>query len=64
MRVPPRPLRASKQGYILEPPDCLIAAMAVRLSFHLVTGNTGDFKAIQKTGVNLTIENWRDPASD
>jgi predicted nucleic acid-binding protein len=53
---------ASKQGSILELPDCLIAAMAVRLGFPLVTGNTDDFKAIQKTGVNLVIENWREPA--
>jgi hypothetical protein len=26
-----------------------------------VTGNTDDFLAIQKTGVNLTLENWREP---
>jgi len=48
-----------KQGYILELPDCLIAAVAVRLNRPLVTGNTGDFATIQKTGINLTIENWR-----
>jgi len=54
---------AGKQGSIPELPDCLIAAIAVRLSFPLVTGNTNDFKAIQKTGVNLTIENWREPTS-
>jgi predicted nucleic acid-binding protein len=48
-----------KQGSILELPDCLIAAIAVRLQMPLVTGNTGDFRAIQKTGVNLILENWR-----
>ena len=50
---------ARRQGSILELPDCLIAAVAVRLDRHLVTGNTDDFQAIQKTGVNLRIENWR-----
>jgi len=28
-----------------------------------VTGNTGDFHVIQKTGVALTLENWREPTS-
>ncbi len=52
---------ARKQGSILELPDCLIAAIAVRLGRPLVTGNTDDFRAIQKTGVNLALENWREP---
>jgi predicted nucleic acid-binding protein len=39
---------ARKQGSILELPDCLIAAVAVRLGRPLVTGNTGDFQAIQR----------------
>lgn len=52
---------ARKQGSILELPDCLIASIAVRLGIPLVTGNTGDFKAIQKTGTELTIQNWREP---
>jgi len=50
---------ARKQGYVVELPDCLIAAVAVRLNRPLVTGNTDDFVTIQKTGINLTIENWR-----
>jgi predicted nucleic acid-binding protein len=50
---------ARKQGSILELPDCLIAAAALRLSLPLVTGNTEDFQAVQRTGVKLTIENWR-----
>jgi hypothetical protein len=25
----------------------------------LVTGNIDDFLAIQKTGINLVLENWR-----
>jgi hypothetical protein len=29
------------------------------LDLPLVTGNTEDFQAIQKTGVDLTIKNWR-----
>jgi predicted nucleic acid-binding protein len=51
---------ARKQGSILELPDCLIAAVAVRIQIPLVTGNTDDFRAIQKTGINLTMENWRE----
>jgi len=39
----------------------LIAAVAVRLGLPLVTGDTEDFLAIQKTGVALDIENWRNP---
>jgi predicted nucleic acid-binding protein len=50
---------ARKQGSILELPDCLIAAVAVRLRMPLVTGNTADFQAIQATGIQLTIQNWR-----
>ena len=50
---------ARKQGYVVELPDCLIAAVAVRLNRPLVTGNTNDFVTILKTGINLTIENWR-----
>ena len=51
--------KARKQGYVVELPDCLIAAVAMRLNRPLVTGNTDDFVTIQKTGVSLTIENWR-----
>ena len=50
---------ARKQGSILELTDCLIAAVAVRLGLPLVSGNTDDFQAIQKTGVGLIMENWR-----
>ncbi len=52
---------ARKQGFVLELADCLIAAVAVRLDRPLVTGNTDDFRAIQKTGVALRLENWREP---
>jgi predicted nucleic acid-binding protein len=51
---------AGRQGSTVEFPDCLIAAIAVRLGWPLVTGNTADFQAIQRTGVKLIIENWRD----
>ena len=51
---------ARKQGAVLELTDCLIAAVAIRLDIPLVTGNTNDFQAIQKTGAKLTIENWRE----
>ena len=51
---------ARKQGSALELPDCLIAAVALRLDRPLVTGNTDDFRAIQETGVNLRIQNWRE----
>ena len=50
---------ARKRGSALELPDCLIAAVAVRLDRQLVTGNTEDFQAIQKTGINLILGNWR-----
>jgi tRNA(fMet)-specific endonuclease VapC len=50
---------ARKQGSVVELPDCLIAAVAVRLGLPLVTGNTEDFEAIQKTGLALQLENWR-----
>jgi predicted nucleic acid-binding protein len=48
-----------KQGSVVELPDCLIASIAVRLDWPLVTGNTEDFRAIQRIGINLAIENWR-----
>ena len=50
---------ARKSGSALELADCLIAAVAVRLTRPLVTGNTEDFQAIQQTGVKLILENWR-----
>jgi tRNA(fMet)-specific endonuclease VapC len=49
---------ARRQGSALELPDCLIAAVAVRPNRPLVTGNTDDFEAVRKTGVNLVLENW------
>jgi predicted nucleic acid-binding protein len=45
---------------VLELSDCLIASVAVRFGRPLVTGNTEDFEAIKRTGVNLTVEKWRD----
>jgi predicted nucleic acid-binding protein len=50
---------ARKHGSALELPDCLIAAVAVRLDRQLVTGNTEDFQAIRETGINLILGNWR-----
>jgi len=50
---------ARKQGSVVELPDRLIASIATRMNRPLVTGNTEDFRAIQKTGINLSIENWR-----
>lgn len=47
---------ARKQGAAVELPDCLIASIATRLNRPLVTGNTEDFLAIQKTGVNLSLD--------
>jgi predicted nucleic acid-binding protein len=51
---------ARKKGATLQLPDCLIAAVAIRLGIPLATGNTSDFHAIQRTGVPLIIENWRE----
>jgi predicted nucleic acid-binding protein len=69
--VPPAPedyFRAAKMkadarrsGAVLELPDCLIAAIAARLGLPIVTGNTADFEKIQRTGVALKLENWRNP---
>ncbi len=50
---------ARKQGSVLQLPDCLIAAVAVRLQMPLVTGNIADFEAIQRTGAGLVLTNWR-----
>jgi predicted nucleic acid-binding protein len=52
---------ARRTGVTLELPDCLIAATAVRLNRPVITGNTVDFEAIQKLGLNLLLENWRNP---
>lgn len=53
--------KATQQGAPLELTDCLIAAVALRLGCPVVTGNTDDFRAIQRTGVKLVIYNWREP---
>jgi predicted nucleic acid-binding protein len=53
--------KAQRRGEHVELPDCLIAAVAVRLGRPLVTGNTEDFAKIQRTGIGLVIENWRKP---
>jgi tRNA(fMet)-specific endonuclease VapC len=52
---------ARRDGTILELPDCLIAAVAVRLGMPIVTGNTADFEKIAATGIPLKLENWRNP---
>jgi predicted nucleic acid-binding protein len=51
---------AARRGSIVELPDCLIAAVAARLDRPVVTANTEHFEAIQRTGIKLTIENWRE----
>jgi len=53
--------KARRQGATVELPDCLIAAVASRLGLPLVTGNTADFEAIQKTGLPLVLKDWRKP---
>jgi predicted nucleic acid-binding protein len=58
-RQPGSKQRQKRKGLSLELPDCLIAAVAIRLGLPRVTGNTEDFQAIQKTGVDLPLENWR-----
>jgi predicted nucleic acid-binding protein len=47
------------RGLIVELPDCLIAAVAVRLDLPLVTGNTADYESIRKAGATLELQNWR-----
>ena len=51
---------AARQGSIVELPDCLIAATAARLGRPVVTGNTEHFRAMQRAGLELRIENWRE----
>ena len=51
---------ARKAGLIVELPDCLIASIALRLGLPLVTGNTSDYESMRKTGVPLTLQNWRE----
>ena len=51
---------AKKLGLIVELPDCLIASIALRLGLPLVTGNTADYESIQRTGVPLVLQNWRE----
>ncbi|MDX1984494.1 MAG: PIN domain-containing protein [Bryobacteraceae bacterium] len=50
---------ARKRGEVVELPDSLIASVAVRLGLPLITGNTDDFEAIRRTGVGLSLQNWR-----
>ena len=52
---------AKKLGLVVELPDCLIAAAAVRLGLPLVTGNTADYESSRRTGVPLELQNWRAP---
>jgi predicted nucleic acid-binding protein len=52
---------ARKQGAVVELPDCLIAAVAIRLGLPVVTGITNDFLSIQRTESQLVLENWRSP---
>lgn len=52
---------ARQQGEVVELPDSLIASVAVRLDRSVITGNTGDFEAIRRTGIPLLIQNWRLP---
>jgi predicted nucleic acid-binding protein len=53
--------KARLQGYVVELPDCLIGAVAARLGLTLVTGNTADFQAMKRAGLNLTLQDWRMP---
>jgi len=51
---------ARRHGDAVELPDCLIAAVAARTGRPLITGNTEDFMMIQRTGLDLSLENWRE----
>ena len=50
---------ARSSGLVVELPDCLIAAVAVRLNLPLVSGNTADYESIRKAGAALELQNWR-----
>ena len=51
---------ARRSGFAVELPNCLIASVAARVGRPLVTGNTDDFTAIRRSGLNLVLENWRE----
>ena len=51
---------ARKQGQQLTSDDCLIAAVAGRLGLPVATGNTKHFEALNRAGLTLRLENWRD----
>jgi tRNA(fMet)-specific endonuclease VapC len=48
-----------KVGSIIDAPDVMIAAAAMRAGLPVVTGNTTHFEAIRRLGYALAIENWR-----
>jgi predicted nucleic acid-binding protein len=40
-------------------PDVMIAAIALRASVPIVTGNVAHFEQVRAAGYQLVIENWR-----
>ena len=48
-----------RTGQTIESVDPMIAAIAIRHSLELATGNTAHFQRIQQLGYPLTLVNWR-----
>ena len=51
---------ARRQGKQLTSDDCLIGAVAHRLALPVATGNTRHFEAMNRAGLKLQLENWRE----
>jgi predicted nucleic acid-binding protein len=51
---------ARRQGRQIALDDCLIGTTAVRLGLPVSTGNTEHFLEMQRAGLAVEIENWRD----
>lgn len=52
-----------RTGRIIGFPDVMIAAIALRNSVPVVTGNVAHFEQVRTARYDLVIENWRTPGS-
>ena len=50
-----------RKGRVIGMPDVMIAAVALRASIPIVSGNQAHFEQIRAAGYDLAIENWRIP---
>lgn len=52
---------ARTRGRQLTSDDCLIGAAAARLGLPVITGNTGHFVTMQAVGLEIRLEDWKQP---